>query len=865
MLEVPVNSRMAGTSELTIMVSKGLQMYWCKYIVCLLMVCLLCNNTMGAYCSWLGGAAGDPNNWIVADNWACGSVPNGTYTANISLNGSAPAITGNAGIAQGIYMAPSSAGYSVSLTVDGGSISILQNISVGTVGSGSATITVKNGGSITATDAGYGNLYLNGSGQSSLVIISGTVEARVLTLSAGHSISIGSGNLVLQGDVTGQINGYIQGGLISAYGGQGSLVAIYDSGKTYVNQQGIPLGQQYLFADIDGDELVDMSDLALFSSQWLMDINGSQTRMPWIDAQMYNSGALNDNTIRMAVGGIGGVKRTLLLGAGIWQINSPLIVPSNINLKFEQGAVLNVSGANTVAINGSLEASISQIFSGTGKVSLNSLIKEAYPQWWGTPGTADDTAMCRAVLDSGAKNIRFLPAVYNIDADGDGDQMAGLQPPSDVNVVFDKGSKLKAIPNSSTNYSVINISGKSNITLSGATIEGDRHYHTGTAGEWGMGILITGGSTNIFVKDVNSYDCWGDGIYINGVSNGITVENSTFDHNRRNGCSIISAKNVLFTNCLFSNTDGTSPYKGVDIEPNYSTDVLQNIVFENCRSYKNLTKGFSPAFDGSLNNPVSIVFSNCSSESDGMGFSLDAGPRDTVGTVTFRDCTSTNAREAGFGCFSANIYTIIDGLHIINPNQGNSSQGQFASGIVLWIDSSRSNLWCGNIHASNVDVQSTDGKAKYALYFSNDATGGTTYFRDIDIQMTTNMSNVKRLYKGAGLYSGYCTILFTDNPVYGSTVSISSANMFKYISQKLTNQGASVPVVFSVNSSQAASFDSVYSIDVLNANGITLNFSGYNLMPGNLSSYGSNQVGSHLKIRSDGVNWSIVESIGTWQ
>lgn len=840
----------------------------CKYIIGLMFLLAIGSSVFGAYCSWLGGTISDPNNWAVAANWGCGIVPNTSYIANISTNGSAPVIKTNVGTSQGIYMAPSTASDNVLLTVDGGIISLSQNIYISTVGSGYATINIQNSGSITALGTGsYGNLNLNGSGHGTLNIISGTVETKYLALSGNHMITIGSaGFLILQGDVTIQINTYIQSGLITTYQGQGSLTAAYFNGKTYVSLQGIPQGNPYLYSDIDGNNKVDLLDLTLLASEWLMvDPNNSTTRMPWIDARMYNSGALTDTTIRQAINAIGGVKRTLLLGAGTWQVNNTFSVPSNINLKFEQGAVLNVNGSYVVNINGLLEAPTIQIFSGTGKVVLSSMVTEAYPQWWGTPGASDDTAMCMSAVNSGSKNIHFPAATYNIDADGTGEQYAGLALPSDINVVFDKGSKLKVIPNSSSNYSAIYISGKNNVTVSGAVIEGDRAAHTGTTGEWGMGILVSA-SSNVKISDVNAHDCWGDGIYISGVSNGVTVENSGFDHNRRNGCSIINAKNIQFNNCVFSNTDGTSPFKGVDLEPNYDSDILQNISFNNCRSFKNLTKGIGIAYDGTLTNTVSVTINNWYSDSDGIGFSLDAGPRNTAGFMTINNFTSVNARETGFSCFGANLYTAINGLHIVNPNQGNSSNNRDASGIVFWMDTTSTNKISGNVHATNVDVQSTDGKAKYALYMSNDSTSpSTTGFKDIDIQMTTNMSSAKRFFKNTGPYSGYCNIVFTDNPVYSSTTNITAANIYKYISQKLTNQSATSPVTFYFNGSLAASFDSTYSIDVLSSYGITLNFSGYNLMPGNLSTYTSTQQGAHLKVRSDGTNFYVVENIGTWQ
>jgi hypothetical protein len=594
--------------------------------------------------------------------------------------------------------------------------------------------------------------------------------------------------------------------------------------------------------------------------------------VPWIDARDYHVGGYNDYddaAITAALSAAGSSERTVLLAAGLWKISNSLTIPSNITLKFEHGAILNISAATTVTINGPIEASVSQIFLGAGKVNFGSKVKEAYPQWWGAVGTADDTVVCQAALDSGVKTIRFKPAIYSIyPAKKYIIGFWGLQPANDTTLIFEPGSKLKAITNDRDHYSVLQLDGKHNVKIYGVSIEGERNTHTGTTGEWGHGIAIHGASTNIVIKDANVFNCWGDGIEVSGVSDGVYVENSTFDNNRRNACSITNAKNVLFTKCTFSNSNGTSPQAGVDVEADTAADYIQNIVFENCRSYNNVSTGFGIAKDGGLDNPISVTFRGCTSTGDGGGFGIAQGPSDTNGGMVYiTDCYSINARSAGFSCGWANLPVTINGLYVINPNQDNldESWARYASGVVVWMGDD--NRLAGNITARNVHVESTDGKAVKALCLHHFSATPNSGIENIDIELTTNMPNHKRMFKAdsAGSFLGYCRVSFPDDPMYATTSSLSAADAAKYIGQTITNKGATYDITVFLTAPASVSKGSEFTFVVKSAYRITLNMTGYPLVPGNKTSYYSSTIGDRLKIRSDGTNWYIIEKIGTWQ
>jgi len=637
--------------------------------------------------------------------------------------------------------------------------------------------------------------------------------------------------------------------------------------------QGDIEGNSYFTGDINGDGVVNLFDIFGVVEQWLEPSDGSGTKLAWIDARIYNNGNLNDITINEAVSAIGSSVKTLMLSSGTWEITNSIIIPANINLKVEHGAVLNVAAGKTLTINGNIEATISQIFSGAGKVNLSPSVLEAYPQWWGPPGTVNDNNICQAALDCGVKTIRFMPGTYNINpVDNITNDYGGLKPASGTTLIFEQGSKLKAITNDKPSYSVILLDKKDNVKIYGVTIEGDRYTHTGTTGEWGMGIMISNASTRIVIKDANVYDCWGDGIYVgihwNPPPDGVYVENSIFDNNRRNACSITQGKNISFKKCIFSNTNGTSPQAGVDVEPDKATSYIQNIVFEDCYSYNNLASGFGLAKDGGLNNPISVTFRGCVSNGDNMGFGISQGPSDSNGggMVFISNCYSINARSTGFSSSSANLPITIDGLTITNPNQDNLGESwiRYASGFVVLMNDD--NRFSGNVTARNVHVESTDGKAVRALCLHHYSSQPNSGIKNIDIELTTNMPNNKRMFKAdsASSFLGYCNVSFPDEPVFATTGNVSSIEAAKYIGQTITNEGATANITVVLTAPASVSNGSEFTFVVKSPYRITLSMVGYPLLPGNKTSYYLTTVGDRLRIRADGTNWRIIERIGSW-
>ncbi|MDO4228427.1 MAG: right-handed parallel beta-helix repeat-containing protein [Capnocytophaga sp.] len=202
----------------------------------------------------------------------------------------------------------------------------------------------------------------------------------------------------------------------------------------------------------------------------------------------------------------------------------------------------------------------------------------------------DDTQAFQTAIDEVAKKgggtILVPNGHYTLDA------IKSVFLKSNITLRLDKEAYLTAIPNDKSQYRILIMVNVENVKITGGNIQGERRNHTGSGGEWGMGIAVYGGK-NITIENIVITDCWGDGIYISANVNrseNVVVRNIKCFDNRRQGLSIISADNVLVTDSEFSRTAGTLPECGIDIEPN-TGDKVTRVVIRNCIFNENEKSG----------------------------------------------------------------------------------------------------------------------------------------------------------------------------------------------------------------------------------------------------------------------------------
>jgi hypothetical protein len=212
--------------------------------------------------------------------------------------------------------------------------------------------------------------------------------------------------------------------------------------------------------------------------------------------------------------------------------------------------------------------------------------------------------------------------------------------------------------------------------------------------------LVLSGARNVTLNALTSYHAKGDGLYIGDQSSGpsvnVTLINSSFAENYRQGMSVTCASGLTVTACQFKASAGTAPGAGVDIEPNTDGSVIEGLLFQDCTFEGNAGGGLlislrplpsarqeSGSYVGCsfMNNPRSsgIVLAN----SRGARFSGGAISGNAIDGMTIHSATDTTlasitmARNGRAGIQTVGSYsslaidrTVFNGNGIAQPSGG---------------------------------------------------------------------------------------------------------------------------------------------------------------------------------------------------
>ncbi len=286
--------------------------------------------------------------------------------------------------------------------------------------------------------------------------------------------------------------------------------------------------------------------------------------------------------------------------------------------------------------------------------------------WWGF-NPEDSTATLQAAFDSGAQTL-FIPFM------GQPWIVRPLKLRSNQKIIFEPGVLVLAKKGEfmGTGDSLLTAEGVSNLVLwgYGATLrmrKKDYQNPPYPKAEWRMGVAIRG-CENVRIEGLRSESSGGDGFYVDGGagrlwSEDVSIRHCVSDDNHRQGLSVISAVNLLVEDCTFSNTSGTAPESGIDIEPDAPDQKLVNCVVRNCRFENNRGNQISVYLRqfSKQTAPVSIRIENCVARMTpsttvgpggkcngyaamAIGAVKDDGPQ---GLIEFRNCTSENSCKEG--------------------------------------------------------------------------------------------------------------------------------------------------------------------------------------------------------------------------
>ena len=264
---------------------------------------------------------------------------------------------------------------------------------------------------------------------------------------------------------------------------------------------------------------------------------------------------------------------------------------------------------------------------------------------------ADSTEFIRKALASGAKKVVL-------------DRQSGpwytlpIKMPSNIEFVLEPGVELVAKRGEFRHIRdyLVELYGVTNVTLRGGPGSAFRMWKCDyqkppyEKSEWRYALRIVR-SSNVLVEDLKFLQSGGDGIGVSGDN--ITIRRCVCDGNHRQGMSVFSVRNLLVEDTVLSNTKGTPPQAGLDIEPDLARENVRNVVFRNCTAFGNAGNGFE-VYLVQLNEksgPVDITFENCRSWDNNHDAALTCdnrrGERHVTGKVRYLNCSFGPSRN---GC-----------------------------------------------------------------------------------------------------------------------------------------------------------------------------------------------------------------------
>ena len=345
----------------------------------------------------------------------------------------------------------------------------------------------------------------------------------------------------------------------------------------------------------------------------------------------------------------------------------------------------------------------------------------------------DDTNVIQSALNTTAANgqvLRIPAGNYNI---------SPISFPDNSKVMLDSGVTITANSGFGPLDKMLNIRSQ-NVTIAGAGATSvifkmrKSEYaseHASDGSEYRHCLNIEGAS-NVTVSGISCNQSGGDGLYIGyGLqgqpSQNVTVTDSIFDQNFRQGFSLISGQHVFVYRCNFTNTSGTNPESGIDIEPNEPTGHVADVHIEDSFSTGNAGSGVILSLwklDGT-SQAVDVTILRHHTSSNGLS-GYDADNNDVSpnaqGKALIQDSYSENDGDYGaFGhWYQANGPTLIfQNLTITNPHQNGPDPTYGDSAAVALNRGGGGSMPLGNIQFQGVNIAITNGKVDRYFNFED--------------------------------------------------------------------------------------------------------------------------------------------------
>ena len=515
------------------------------------------------------------------------------------------------------------------------------------------------------------------------------------------------------------------------------------------------------------------------------------------------------------------------------------------------------------------------------------------------PGDCTDGVQAAIDSLSPGDTLYFPSGTYNVRYNGYSANVSLNISISDINIEFDDLAELKMITNGSDYYSIFHMANAENITITGGIFTGDRGTHTEVTGQFGYGISLWN-CKNITIDGVTCQECWGDGIFVDGdngtTSQNVDILNSTCNHNRRQGISIINLNGGNITDCILTNQDDSSPMGGIDFEPYMAGQTTENITVSGCTISGNTGSGVigvgmggatvsditidGNTITGNTNNAFYIdtasgfIIENNIVNDSTQGIRCITCDNFTIESNTVSDCSDSgiNLDTLSHDCVaqynSCTGITGSSGIQIGGGSFDNTVTNNTLTGN-LWAGVSVGGAGAGNVVSPNIpflvypdahpestsvdgDTQrNTPGTWAQIIAGAGEGSSDSTDTVDVGARATANLNEFTRCWR---------TILVFDTSLIPAGALIDSAQLYVNMGTKVndlawSNAMAALCVVSATPATHTAlvnadygtfgstrlAADVPYNVVALGGNTITLNTAGrtnINKGPGAVSEFG---------------------------
>jgi hypothetical protein len=479
-----------------------------------------------------------------------------------------------------------------------------------------------------------------------------------------------------------------------------------------------------------------------------------------------------------------------------------------------------------------------------------------------TPGTTNMTTAITAALASGHRVI-FQPETY----------LTGvLTPPEDCAIYMPPGCVLQAISTLGANDRLLTITNdRVHIVGWGAKVQMTRSDYG--SGEQRHGVYIYG-ADDVVIEGLESTGCGGDGFYVGGASVGTRLISCKGSNNRRQGLSITSARNFRDIDGEWTTSNGTAPSGGIDIEPNSSSDLMDDIKIIRPRCTGNDGPGIEVFLYNwnAVTNYADIEIISPYTAGNGLvsqsgrfrpGIDLNRVGSTTPcrGRVRVVDAVCVDEQRAGIHVYDWDAAGPIVELirpTVIGANVAAGSSGPINGGIVVY-NSNTYTTTPGHVRIDAPYIRD-DG----ALLSGN----SVSTIRVDGLWSDVEITDPKYVYSGnPWAIDDDSVVRFSSVTPIPVTVATASLTDGRYLGRVINNTGAGAQTTITLIAGSANRIGLRYSFEVTAAQELRIDPNGTNLIRGGTAGQymTSTTIGDTATIELDSTTtWKIVSRYGTW-